>query len=69
MPRPDLFPFVDRLVEGGLTEYLRKARGKGESFHRISSRLAEEHDVPVSVETIRRWCAIAGAKKPSKVAG
>jgi intein-encoded DNA endonuclease-like protein len=70
MPQPDLFPIYDRLVDGGLEAYLCKARGKGESFHRISTRLRDEFEISVSVETIRRWCSLAGAEKPTtEVAG
>lgn len=61
MAPTDTFPLVDRLVPGGLTEYLTAARCSGDSFETIAYRLRAEHDIPVSSETARKWCVRVGA--------
>ena len=53
----DLFPLVDRLVPGGLAPLLDTARKAGKSHETIARELAKAHDVNVSAETVRRWCA------------
>lgn len=53
----DIFPLVDRLVPGGLAPMLEVARKAGKSHETIARELANDHDVTVSAETVRRWCA------------
>ncbi len=57
MARTDTYPLVDRLVPGGLARFLADARNAGESYEGVAHRLRAEHDVAVSSETVRRWCA------------
>lgn len=57
MPPTDTFPLADRLVPGGLAAFLASARAAGDSFETIAYKLRAEHDIPVSSETIRKWCA------------
>lgn len=63
MGRRDTFPLVDRLVPGGLTDYLRAARTPADkrSHEDIAVELLTEHDIKVSTETVRRWCQRVGA--------
>lgn len=61
MARTDTFPLVDRLVPGGLTDFLAVARGEGQSHETIAFRLRSEHDITVSSETVRQWCKRTGA--------
>ena len=58
MGRRDTFPLVDRLVPGGLTDYLRAARcaDPKRSHEDIAFELRTQHDIKVSTETVRRWC-------------
>ncbi len=56
MPATDTFPLIDRLVPGGLAGFLAAARAAGESHETIAFRLRSEHDIPVSSETVRKWC-------------
>lgn len=55
----DTFPLVDRLIPGGLADWLGTARDAGDSFETIAFRLRSEHDITVSSETVRGWCARA----------
>ncbi len=57
MPPTDTFPLVDRLVPGGLAEWLAQARRSGGSFETIAFQLRSEHDISVSSDTIRSWVA------------
>lgn len=59
--RTDTFPLVDRLVPGGLAEYLTAARRDSDSFEDIAFHLRRDHDIKVSGETVRRWCIRVGA--------
>ena len=56
MPPTSSFPLIDRLFDGHFAEWLQEARAAGESFEAIARRLAAEHDIEVTGETIRRWC-------------
>lgn len=70
MPRSDIFPLADRLVPGGLAEYLTAARAEGQSHENITFRLRDEHDIKVSTETVRKWCRRTGAdSSPTDTAG
>lgn len=68
MPQPDLFPLIDRLVQGGLEAFLLRRRGEGDSYQQIAFDLKRLHDVDLSVETVRRWCIRLDAKA-QEVAG
>lgn len=57
MPPTDTFPLADRLVPGGLVAFLNAARDAGDSFETIAFRLRSEHQIQVSAETARKWCA------------
>lgn len=48
---------LDRLLDGGLAEYLGQRRAQGWSYQRIANELRDEHDADVSDETVRRWVA------------
>lgn len=48
---------IDRIIPGGLHPFLTEARQQGETCARIADRLAEEHEIEVSAETVRRWVA------------
>lgn len=63
MGRRDTFPLVDRLVPGGLSDFLRAARQLEDkrSHEDIAVELLTEHDIKVSAETVRRWCRRVGA--------
>lgn len=62
MGRRDTFPLVDRLVPGGLEEFLNSRRAEPKRSHEdIAFELASEHDIKVSTETVRRWCRRVGA--------
>jgi len=63
MARTSTFPLYDRLLDGTLTEKLRAWRTEGLTLLAIRDRLAQ-HDVKVSVETVRRWCDDVGATRP-----
>lgn len=71
MGRRDTFPLVDRLVPGGLTDYLRAARRDEpkRSHEGIAFELATEHDIKVSAETVRRWCQRVEADPSTDSAG
>lgn len=56
MPSPATFPTYDRIVPGGLAGFLRKEREEGASLRVIVAKLQAEHDIRVSVETVRGWC-------------
>lgn len=57
---PTTFPTYDRIVPGGLEQLLRTARDDGASLRTIVTRLSIEHDITVSVETVRNWCLKLG---------
>lgn len=63
MARNDTFPLIDRLVPGGLKEFLSTARGEGESCESIAYTLRHDHDIVVSTETVRKWCHRVGAER------
>lgn len=54
---PSIYPLVDRIMGGTLTDYLRTERDKGNSFESIARSLSADHAVIVSGETIRQWCS------------
>lgn len=50
-------PLVDKILDGRLNIILREARDRGESFDKISHRFADEYDLSISRELIRKWVA------------
>lgn len=61
--RQPLLPLIDRLLDGKLADYLTEHRTAGLSFDAIGRRLANEHDVNVTGETVRRWCVELGVEE------
>lgn len=57
MAPTDTSLLVDRIIPGGLSAYLCAARADGLTFAKIAYRLQAEHDIEVTQETVRRWCA------------
>ena len=47
---------VDRIIPGGVRNFLTLARENGDSYTAISLRLAREHDICVTHATVRNWC-------------
>lgn len=68
MASTDLYPLVDRIVPGGLGPFLSAARAAGDSFETIARRLATDHEVSVSGDTVRRWSARASEAHAEAVA-
>lgn len=56
MPPPDQMPLVDRILEGGLFDFLESRRSTGKSFDSIARDLLVEHQVDVSDAVVARWC-------------
>lgn len=56
MASTPLLPLVDRLVPGGLREFLTTSRASGDSYQTIAIRLAGEHDIRITDTTVRKWC-------------
>lgn len=69
MPATDTYPLVDRIVTGGLPAFLTEAREAGESHETIAYRLRSEHDITVSAETVRKWCARVDSASSSSPEG
>jgi len=55
MGRTDLYPIVDKALDGGLKDYLTARRTAGESYDEIARQLHGE-GIAVSGETVRKWC-------------
>lgn len=58
MAPTDTSKLVDRIIPGGLSDYLTTARDSGETYANIAFRLRTEHDIEVTQETVRRWCSL-----------
>lgn len=50
------FPLADRLLDGRLADLLTELRDEGESYESIAFKLRDEHDIRISMGTVRRWC-------------
>lgn len=61
-----IFPLVDRILEGRLAETLRVYRAEGLSYEQISRRLADEHQIEIVTETVRKWCIEVAADEPTQ---
>ena len=57
MPMPSRYDLVDRIVPDGLKVYLDQARRRGDSYATIARNLYVDHDIEVTAETVRAWCA------------
>lgn len=64
MPSPSPLPLVDRLIPDGIEKFLRDARTEGQSYSAIVARLAGEHDITVTAQTVSAWCDRYGISKP-----
>jgi hypothetical protein len=65
MARPSTIPLVDRILNGGLADFIGDARTDGRSYERIAKMLHEEHDIDVTGETVRKWHAELTAEAAS----
>lgn len=54
-----IYPLVDRILDGCLERELTERRERGDSFATIARWLHSEHDIAVTAETVRSWCAPA----------
>lgn len=57
MARRPIRPLVDKALGGKLDTELVTRRDAGNSFDQIARWLAFDHDIHVSSETVRGWCA------------
>lgn len=57
MPAANTFPIYDRMLNGRLAVLLRRYRTEGLSYEMVARRLADDHDVHVTGQTVRRWLA------------
>lgn len=55
MARQSVYPLLDRLADGKLTEQLLEHRDRGESHLTIAFWLHDTYEVDVTSQTIRRW--------------
>lgn len=55
MPSNPTLPLVDRLIPGGLEQFLNEAREAGQSYQTIRDRLIAEHDITVTPPTVAAW--------------
>lgn len=62
----DIRELADRLLDGELATILAEKRANGVTFDDIARWLADEHNIGVSRETVRRWCF--GPESPEQVA-
>lgn len=49
-------PLVERLVGGDLAGLLRRWRTEGLTLDQMAVKMQTDHDIPVTRETLRRWC-------------
>lgn len=59
---------VDRILEGRLDETLRSYADQGLSPGRMALRLAADHQVEVSGQTIRKWVDALPRRTPGRAA-
>jgi hypothetical protein len=66
---PIIRALVDRVLGGGLCDFLQSHRDSGDSFATIARVLYTEHDIDVTAETVRVWCIDLGvAEAPDRAA-
>ncbi len=66
--RTSTFPLVDRILKGQLAELLLGWQADDVALSEMAHRLRTEHDITVSVETIRRWLIRLNKKGDSPTA-
>lgn len=54
---------IDLVLKGGAAKYLQEARDAGLSFEKIATRLSEDHQIPATGRTVRRWCEVLKIKR------
>lgn len=64
MASTSTIPLVDRLIPGGLEQFLRDTRGNGDSLQTVVRKLYEEHGITKAPPTIAEWCKAYGITKP-----
>lgn len=52
-----ILPLVDRILGGRTSQILQRYRDEGLSNEAIARRLVLDHDIDVTAETVRKWCA------------
>lgn len=65
MARSSTYPLVDRILDGRLADLLTDWRAEGVTLQDIAYRLRSEHDIKVSIATVKRWVGLAEAEKAS----
>lgn len=68
MDNTPLRQMVDRILEGRLDETLRSYADQGLSPGRMALRLAADHQVEVSGQTIRKWVDALPRRTPGRSA-
>lgn len=68
MDNTPLRQMVDRILEGRLDETLRSYADQGLSPGRMALRLAADHQVEVSGQTIRKWVDALPRRTPGRAA-
>lgn len=66
MASTSTLPLVDRLIPGGLEQFLAETRGRGDSFQTVVLKLREQHGITRSAPTIKEWCEHYGITKPDE---
>lgn len=46
---------AERLIPGGVADYLQALRDQGLAWDAVARRLENEHDITVTSETVRTW--------------
>ncbi|HKY14800.1 MAG TPA: hypothetical protein VJM33_07720 [Microthrixaceae bacterium] len=65
MAGTSLYDLADRVLDGRLAEQILERRQNGESYQGLTRWLLLEHDITVSIETVRKWTLIAEATEPA----
>lgn len=65
MARSDLYPIVDLALDGKLEQRLRARRNAFASYDDIARELHAD-GIPVTGETVRKWCLDLGITKPER---
>lgn len=53
--RTTLYDLADRVIPGGISEWLAARTAAGDSLVEIAYRLRTDHDITVSPELVRQW--------------
>lgn len=61
-PQGTIYPLADKALDGSLATVLRDGRAEGRSYYDLRDQL-RALGVPVSHETVRRWCQDLGIEK------